>query len=177
MDKSSRNIVYSQKFFDVEEENLILPNGKSKKYGTVHRKPISTVFPLTEQNELYLISQYRHMFRQNILEAVSGHADEGEEAIDAAKRELTEETGLFAGNWRKILEFYSSASVVNSHNTVFLAKDVVLGVASPEDDEDIKIVKISIKKAMEKILSGEIKTASTIIGVFLIDKMQREGIL
>lgn len=175
MDKSSKNIVYSQKFFDVEEENLILPNGKSKKYDIVHRKPISTVFPLTEHNELYLILQYRHMFSKNILEAVSGHADEGEEAIDAAKRELAEETGLSAGNWRKILEFYSSASVINSHNTVFLAKDIVLGVASPEDDEDIKIVKISIKKAMEKVLSGEIKTASTIIGIFLIDKMQREG--
>lgn len=165
-------VVYSSKYFDVREE---LSDSNKISYSTVYRKPIVIIFPITDDGEIYLISQYRRLFNEKILEAVAGHQDEGENALEGAKRELSEETGISAAKWENIFEFYSSGSVVKSAHQIFVARELELGVASPENDEDIKIVKLSIDEAMEKVLSGEIKTASTIIGLFLIERLFKEN--
>ena len=58
---------------------------------------------------------------------------------------------------------------------MFLAKGIELGVSNPEEGEEIELVKMSIEEAIKKIMNGEIKTASTIIGIFLLDKLNKEG--
>jgi len=173
--KNADKIIYSSKFFDVEEKNFLLPQGVSKKYAIVRRKPISVIIPLIDADNLYLILQFRSIFNRWILEAPSGHIDKGESALDAAKRELKEETGLVASDWQKLIEYDSSGSVIDSHVSIFLARKLKKQKASPEDYEDIKLVKMSFDKALEKIVSGEISTASTIIGILLLDKIKREG--
>lgn len=173
--KNANKIIYSHKFFDVEDKNFLLPKGRIKRYSIVRRKPISAIIPLIDKDNLYLISQYRYLFNKRILEIPAGHIDKGESALDAAKRELREETGLVASNWQKLIDYDSSASVIKSHISIFLATKLKKQAADPEDYEDIKLVKISLKDAVNKIISGEITTASTIIGLLLIDKMYKEG--
>jgi len=171
----SQNIIFSQKFFDVIEQNILLPNGGKRKYSIVKRSPISVVFPFSDKPELYLISQFRYLFNKKILEAVGGHIDDGETPLEAAKRELKEETGLIASSWKEILEVETSASVIKSSVHMFLAKGLMVDKPNPEEGEEIKLVKMSIENAIKKIMDGEIKTASTIIGVFLLDKLNKEG--
>ena len=175
MGKTTSNIIYSQKFFEVEEKIFSLPHGISKKYSIVHRKPISVILPFEDDKNLYLISQYRYLFNKRILEAPAGHIDNGETPLDGAKRELKEETGLGALDWKKIIEYDSSGSVIESHISIFLARDLKKEDSSLEDCEDIKLVKISLEDAVNKVMSGEISTASTIIGLLLLDKMYRKG--
>jgi len=175
MGKATTNIIYSQKFFDVEERNFLLPHGINKKYSIVHRRPISVIFPLEDDKNLYLILQYRHLFGKRILEAPAGHIDNGETSLDGAKRELREETGLEARSWKKIIEYDSSGSVIESHVSIFLARNLKRGTALPEDYEDIKLIKISLEEAVKKVMSGEISTSSTIIGLLLLDKAYKEN--
>lgn len=171
----SQNIVFSQRLFKVKKQKILLPNGKEREYSIVERQPISVIFPISDKLELYLISQFRYLFDKKILEAVAGHIDDGETPLEAAKRELKEETGITASNWKEILELETSASVIRSNVHIFFAKGIKLGISDPEEGEEIELVRMSIENAIKKIMDGEIKTASTIIGLFLLDKLDREG--
>ena len=75
---------------------------------------------------------------------------------------------------KEILELETSASVIRSNVHIFLAKGITVGKPNPEEGEEIELVKMSIEDALKKIMDGEIKTASTIIGVFLLDKLNKE---
>ena len=171
----SQNTVFSQRLFKVKKQKILLPNGKEREYSIVERQPISVIFPLSDKLELYLISQFRYLFDKKILEAAAGHIDDGETPLEAAKRELKEETGIIASNWNEILELETSASVIRSSVHIFLAKGIMVGKSNPEEGEEIELVKMSIENAIKKIMDGEIKTAATIIGVFLLDKLNKEG--
>lgn len=171
----SQNTVFSQRLFKVKKQKILLPNGKEREYSIVERRAISVIFPISDKLELYLISQFRYLFDKKILEAAAGHIDDGETPLEAAKRELKEETGITASNWKEILELETSASVIRSNVHIFLAKGIKVGISDPEEGEEIELVKISIEDALKKIMDGEIKTASTIIGVFLLDKLNKEG--
>ncbi len=171
----SQNIVFSQRLFKVKKQKILLPSGKEREYSIVERQPISVIFPISDKLELYLINQFRYLFDKKILEAVAGHIDDKETPLEAAKRELKEETGITASDWKEILELETSASVIRSNIHIFLAKEIKLGKPNPEEGEEIELVKMSIENAIKKIMDGEIKTASTIIGVFLLDKLNKEG--
>ena len=173
----SQNIVFSQRLFKVKKQKILLPNGKEREYSIVERRAISVIFPISDKLELYLISQFRYLFDKKILEAVAGHIDDGETPLEAAKRELKEETGIIASNWEEILELETSASVIRSSVRIFLAKGIKIGKPNPEEGEEIELVKMSIENAIKKVLSGEITTAPTIIGILLLDKMFKEGII
>lgn len=173
----SQNTVFSQRLFKVKEQKILLPNGKEREYSIVERRGISVIFPISDKLELYLIRQFRYLFDKKILEAVAGHIDDGETPLEAARRELKEETGIIALDWKEILELETSASVIRSSIHIFLAKGIKIGKPSPEEGEEIELVKMSIENAIKKIMDGEIKTASTIIGVFLLDRLNKEGII
>ncbi len=173
----SQKKVYKAKLFEVREEELILPNGKKRLYSIVERQPVVVIFPLDHSLKLYLISQYRYLFKKKILEAVAGHMDKNEIPLEAAKRELKEETGITAFQWEEIARVESSASVIRSKLHLFIARDLEKGQASPSESEQIELVKLSINDAVKKVLIGEINNASTMIGILLLDKMRKEKTL
>src|SRR6185437_7183126 len=110
----------------------------------------------TDKKEMYLISQYRYTLKSNSLEAVAGFIDEGETPLQAAKRELKEETGMTASSWEEIGKLEIAGSVVRGQTYLFLARDLEIGEAEPEEDEDITLLKMPIKEAVTKVFGGEI---------------------
>lgn len=175
MDHVSSKKVFSAKYFEVKKQEFVTPDGRKHIHDNVYRKPVSVIFPITQNYDLYLISQFREFFNGRILEVCAGHADEGESPLNAAKRELKEETGIIAGNWDKIMEVEMSASVIKSPAHIFIARQLKFEDQNLDHDEEISLVKISLDEAIEKVVSGEIKTGSTIIGILMIDKLRREG--
>lgn len=169
----SEKIIYKARFFEVLEQEIHL-KATFKKHTIVKRKPVSVVLPIDSDNNVYLISQYRDFFSKRILEAVAGHCDEGENALEAAKRELIEETGISGKEWIEIAKVEKSASVIRSTSTIFMVKNLGFGNPIPEDGEDIKVVKLHIGEAVKKVLAGEINTATSMIGLLLLEKMLRE---
>ncbi len=166
----SRKKVFSAPYFDVFEETLQTEN-KSYSHINAYRKPIVCLFPLTPQNELYLIEEVRPMLGRIVLGCIAGHANEGENIEVAAHRELKEETGISAKQLIKLRDLDASASIFDSKASLYLARDFVVGDATPDEDENIKLVKMPLTEAIEKVFDGTITTQTTIIGILLLERM------
>jgi len=170
----AEKVVYKARLFEVKEQEVLLPNNKKHIYATVERRPTVNIFPLTDTDDLYLISEYRQMFKKKILGAVAGHIDDNETSLAAAKRELKEEVGMSAYQWEEIARIEKSSSVIKETSYLFLARDLEQGVPNPEPGEDITLVKLSLNEAVAKVMSGEINNSATMIGILMLDKLRTE---
>ena len=97
--KVSTRVVYDNPWINVREDEVVRPDGQPGIYGVVHFKNIAVGVLAVEDGEVYLVGQYRYTLERYSWEIVEGGCGEGEETLDAARRELEEETGLRASNW------------------------------------------------------------------------------
>lgn len=170
----SEKTVLKTKLFDVKKLELAYPKGSKRTHYVAERVPIVSVFPLNEEGEIYLVSQYRYLLKKVMLEAVAGHVEENETALLAAKRELKEETGISAIQWEELAKVEMGASAFRSKVNIFLAKGLEMGEQKPEENEEISVIKMPLSDAFKKVISGEINHSVTMIGIFLLDKLKRE---
>ncbi len=169
----SKENVFKSKYFRIDK-TVIERDGKKFTKDIMSRKSIVIVLPISNSNEIYLVSQFRDSLQKTLLETVAGHVEDGLSVLENAKKELREEAGLVARNWKQIGEFYVSASMSGSV-TVFVATDLTERMPEPEEDEDIEVVKIPFEDALLKIESGEISVSSNIAAILLFDKLRKEG--
>ena len=123
------------------------------------------VAAVTVDGELLLVRQYRHPVRDWTLEVPAGSVVDGETALEAAQRELREETGGTAGAWTHLTTFFSSSAHLSLRSDAFLATEVELGVAAPDENEDVKLVRLPLCEAVARARAGgfaEGQTALTI---------------
>jgi len=123
---------------------------------------------------LLLERQYRHVVGARIWELCAGRIDPGETRLAAAKRELLEETGYTARNWRLAFRFYASPGFLDEQMHVFVASGLVRGEAQPEDDEQITTELVSLSRAMEMVMNGTIFDAKTMAAVLWFSKKHRK---
>ena len=166
--------VLEAKLFTVNETRVKYTNGIEQTYHDIHRKSAVSVFPITHTYDVYLASQYRYTLQKKTLEAVAGIIEDGEQPLEAAKRELKEELGLTAETWDSLAAVEQSASIIRATQHLFLARDIKRGKAFPEDSEEIAIVKLPLQEAIEKVMSGQINTGMTSIGLFMIDRLRQQ---
>jgi ADP-ribose pyrophosphatase len=169
----SQKIVFQSKFFRIQQIN-VSHNGKNFTKDVVERNPVVFILPLTENNEVYLVSQYRDSLQKTLVEVVAGTMDLEEDSLLAAKRELSEETGLTASRWDKLATWELSANM-SAPIHVFLARDLVVGEAHNDEDEDITVLIVPLREAIHKIMTGEIGCASHVGALLLLEKKIQEG--
>src|ERR671915_472766 len=87
---------YANEFIEVHEDQVIRPDGKTGSYSTVKLKPGLAVLPLDQENNVYLAKQFRYALGRESIEGIGGALEEGEDPVDAARRELREEAGIEA---------------------------------------------------------------------------------
>lgn len=170
----SKKTIFQAKLFTVREIKLEVNKKKISQHDVI-RNPVVSVFAMTDNNEIYLISQYRRLLNKTTLEAVAGFIDEGETPLQAAKRELKEEIGITASDWRELKVVNTGASVTKGQSHLFLARGLKIGVPHPEDDEEITAILIPLEKAVEEALGGQIDIATTMAGILMIDKLRQEN--
>jgi ADP-ribose pyrophosphatase len=133
----------------------------------VHHGGSAVIVPVFEDGTVGLVRQYRHPAVRYLLEAPAGTLAEGELPEAGAARELEEELGLVAERFEKLSEFFVSPGFCEEKMWVYLATGLSEGKQSPEEDEVLEIVRLPIAEALERITSGEIEDAKTIIGLML----------
>ena len=93
------------------------------------------VMAIKKDKSVLLVRQYRHAAAEYLWELPAGRIDKNESALKGAKRELLEETGVAAKKWKRILSFFVSPGFLDETMDVFLAENLTLGAAQPEEDE------------------------------------------
>lgn len=122
---------------------------------------------------ILLERQYRHAAQSMMWELPAGRIDDGETALTAAKRELLEETGYTARQWKRILHFYASPGFLDETMTIYLAQGLQAGKAQPEADERIATRFFTLSEAKRMALHGRIRDAKTISGILWLAQMPR----
>ncbi|MEM0057182.1 MAG: NUDIX hydrolase [Candidatus Geothermarchaeota archaeon] len=125
------------------------------------------ILPILNEKEIILINQFRAPIGKWILEVPAGIIENGESWLDAAKRELIEETGYNARTFEKVLSICLSPGYSDETMTIVFAKDLEYVGERPEETEFIQILKLSVDEAYNRILSEEIKDAKTLLALML----------
>jgi len=125
--------------------------------------------------DIILERQYRHAAGQYLIELPAGSRDPGEPPLAAAKRELIEETGFRAKKWTLLLRYFASPGFLGEWMQIYLARDIREGIATPELDEQIEIIRMPLSQIMRMIDEGKIHDGKTIVGLSLYDRARREG--
>src|SRR6185437_4262303 len=123
--------------FTVTMDHALDPDGFEIKRAIVQHPGSAVVMPVDDRRRVLLVRQYRLPARQYLWELPAGKIDPGETVLQAARRELGEETGYRAKKWQKLGEFYPSPGFLAEKMTIFLATDLTEGKQSPMEDERI----------------------------------------
>lgn len=158
---------YKNKLFTVTQDVAIDPDGFEIKRAIVQHPGSAVMMAVDDRKRILLVQQYRLPARKKLWELPAGRLDEGETALQAAKRELKEETGWRAKTWTKLVTFFASPGYVAEKMTIFLATDLKEGEAEPMEDERIETRWFPAREVERMIVDGEIMDAKTMVGYFL----------
>lgn len=168
MKRISRQDIFSGKIIKVYCDEVEFSDGTRTQRELVSHREAVAVVAVTEKQELLMVTQYRYPIGRNMVELPAGLIDEGEEPLEAAKRELKEETGHEAEKWELLTSVYSSPGSHDEKIYIFLAEKLThVSELCLDEYERLTFSAEPIKNMINKIASGEIHDGKTLIGVLL----------
>lgn len=165
----SSEVKYTGKIVSVRIDDVILSDGKEHFREVVEHPGGVVIIPVLNNNQVMMVRQWRHPVGEELLEFPAGKLDkEGEKPLDAAKRELEEETGFKANSWEYLGFIYTTPGFCNEKLHLYRAWNLVASEIMPDYGEIIEKIIIDIDEAKNMAKTGKIVDAKTIIGLSLI---------
>lgn len=169
---------YNNPWIQVSHHDVITPSGTPGIYGVVHFKNLAIgVLPLDADMNTWLVGQFRYPLNQYSWEIPEGGCPLDSSPLEAAQRELLEETGITAKRWTKILDLATSNSVTDEVGMAFIAQDLSFGEAEPEETEQLQIKKVPFLEVVEMVLRGEITDSLSMITILTAHLLWQRGAL
>ncbi|MCK5396116.1 MAG: NUDIX hydrolase [Gammaproteobacteria bacterium] len=158
--------IYDNPWLSLYEDKVINPGGGISHYGKISFKNLAIgIIPLDENNNTWLVGQYRYVPDCYSWEIPMGGGALNINPLESAKRELKEETGLFANDWQELMRLHTSNSVTDERGLIYVAQDLTQGETAFEETEDLLIQKLPLEEAIERVLNGEITDAISVAGL------------
>lgn len=158
--------IYDNPWIKVSESDVINPKGGKGIYGVVSFKNKAIgIVPVDEEGYTYLVGQYRYTLNEYSWEIPEGGCPMNEEPLAAAQRELKEETGLEAFQWKMLGRIHTSNSVTDEEGFLYVATGLTMGNSEPEETEELAVKKIHLREAVEMVMRDEITDSLSIAGI------------
>jgi ADP-ribose pyrophosphatase len=154
--------VHDGRIISVSTERLRYANGREYDLDFIRHPGAAAVVPVDAANRVCLVRQYRHGVEDFLWEIPAGKLDPGESPAVCAVRELREETGIVAHRWTPLGSYVAAPGILNEIIHLYLARDLAVGAATPDVDEDLELQWIPFPLALERVLNGEWNDGKTI---------------
>ena len=161
---TKKEYVYRGKIINVRRDKVAFPNGKESTREIVEHRGAVAVAAVDEEGCIYLVRQFRYAFGEELLEIPAGKLEEGEETahLEAAIRELREETGLTAQKVDYLGVIYPSVGMLTERIHIYLARGLTQGEMDLDEDEFLNVVTMPFDQLVEQVMDGTITDAKTV---------------
>ena len=174
----SSEVKYDGALRHIRRDTVRLPNGKTatREYN-IHYGAVC-IIPLLETGDVLLERQYRYPLREVITEIPAGKLDApDEDPLEAAKRELREETGATAAEWHALGLFCPTGAYSTERIYMYLARGLTFGARELDEDEFLNVFRMTLDELVDKVLAGEIPDAKTQAAALRAKLMLERGML
>lgn len=174
----SEQEAYANPWISISHREVLNPAGNPGIYGVVHFKNVAVgIVPLDAAGYTWLVGQYRYTLQRYSWEIPEGGGPLGTDPLMAAKRELLEETGITARRWTPLLEMHTSNSVTDEYGVAYIAQELEMGEAQPEETEQLHVRRLPFTEVVDMVLNGEITDALSMIAVLKVNEWLRQGVI
>jgi ADP-ribose pyrophosphatase len=168
-------VKYETPWIKVTEYKVLNPSGNPGIYGVVSFKNLAIgILPLDENYNTWLVGQWRYPLKHYSWEIPEGGGPIGTDPLESARRELKEETGLVAAQYKELVRLHTTNSVSDEFAIVYVAQELKQADSEPEETEDITVKKVTFDEAFNMVMKGEITDSLSVAAILkariLIDK-------
>lgn len=164
--KLSSKEIYDNPWINIREDKIVHPDGNEGIYGVVHFKNKAIgVLAIDKDGNIVLVGQYRYPLDTYSWEIPEGGCPQDEDPLEAAQRELVEETGLTAKNWKLLGSAHLSNSVSDEIAYWYEATELEEGLSQPEGCEVLELKKVPFAKALNMVMEGEITDSLSVMAI------------
>ncbi len=160
-----RKLEYKGKILEIYKDTMEFSNGNSSKWDFVHHHGAAAVVPVDDDGKILMVSQYRPGTDRQMLEIPAGCLDAGESRMEAARRELEEETGYYCSNIELLIKYHSAPAYCDEYIEIFLARDLKKGKQKLDTNEFLNVYKYDVDELKEMIFNGDITDGKTICAI------------
>lgn len=161
----SSEVKYEGMIFTITHDIAQLENGSLAGRDVLHHTGGVCVIPVTDNNEIYLVRQFRYPFKEVTVEIPAGKLDAGEDHAECGRRELLEETGLTCSEYVYLGRLYPVPAYDTEIIHIYLARGLSFDKQNLDEDEFLDVEKVPLAKAVGMVMNGEILDAKTQIAI------------
>ena len=162
----NRELMYHGTIVDFYKDTVLVPNGNVAEWDFIGHKGAAAVVPVREDGRILMVRQYRNALDRYTLEIPAGGLNGASEpTMDAAARELEEETGYRSDHLELLLTIRTTVAVCNEKIDIYVARDMEKGEQHLDEDEFIHVEAYTVEELCNMILSGKIEDSKTIAAI------------
>ena len=162
---------FNGRLIRLRTDTVLLPNGNRASREIVEHSGGVGVVALTDDGRIMTVRQYRHAMKEVVLEIPAGKLEKGEDPLLAAKRELAEEVGVTAENWRYLGALYATPGYCEEIDRLYLATGLTLGESHPDPEEFLERGSMPLTDAVEAVMRGDIPDAKTQTAILKVQRL------
>lgn len=171
----SRQEIYRNPWIRVREDRVQHRDGRPGLFGIVDLVPGATVLVLDASDRVLLATEFKYAYGAESIELISGGLEAGELPLDAARRELQEETGYSAADWVDLGVTHPFTTTIDSPNYLFLARNLTPGKVCRDALEDIALQWVPFREALAMTLDGRITHAASQLCLLKTARLLEKG--
>lgn len=169
----SSRVVFDGVLLKVIEDTVRLPNGNHSVREYIRHPGACMMIAFLDERTILMERQYRYPLHRHFIELPAGKIEHGEDPLETAKRELREECGYEAREWRHLGTLHPCIGYADEHIELYLARDLTHVGHALDEDEFLQVFPLTIDEALEWVRDGRITEAKAVTGLLWADRIAR----